>query len=213
MKNNSKKSKRTINTKEKFKTVLIMCEGEKTEVYYFEDFRDDLKKSGIRGINIEVTGTGYNTVSLVNEAIKEKNNGSYHSVWAVFDKDDFNQFNGAIQIANANNINVAYSNEAFELWYLLHFNYHDTAMSRKDYEPKLTGKIGRKYEKNSEGMYATIKDKQNNAIRNAKNLLNEYKPGNDKNFDPMKITEGFNPANNNPSTTVHLLVEELNTYI
>ncbi|MBF0339286.1 MAG: RloB domain-containing protein [Nitrospirae bacterium] len=77
---------------------------------------------------IEVTGTGYNTVRLVNEAIKEKNNGSYHSVWAVFDKDDFNQFNNAIQITAKNNICVAYSNEAFELWYLLHFNYHDTAI-------------------------------------------------------------------------------------
>ncbi|MBF0339285.1 MAG: hypothetical protein HQL05_15810 [Nitrospirae bacterium] len=52
MKNNSKKSKRTLNTKERFKTVLIMCEGEKTEVYYFENFREDLRKSGIKGVNI-----------------------------------------------------------------------------------------------------------------------------------------------------------------
>ncbi|WP_235203644.1 RloB family protein [Candidatus Magnetobacterium casense] len=150
---------------------------------------------------------------MVNEAIKEKNNGSYHSVWAVFDKDDFNQFNNAIQITAKNNICVAYSNEAFELWYLLHFNYHDTAMSRNKYAPRLTKKLGRKYEKNSKDMYATLKDRQNYAVENANKLLEkEYKPKDDKEFDPMKITKDFNPANNNPSTTVHLLVKELNAY-
>jgi hypothetical protein len=45
-------------------------------------------------------------------------------------------------------------------------------------------------------MYQELLDIQLMAIRNAERLLNSY--------------DSFNPENNNPSTTVHKLVEELN---
>ncbi len=63
----------------------------------------------------------------------------------------------------------------------------------------LTELLGHKYQKNSETIYEKLKDKQENAIKNAKRLLKEYKPP--------------NPESDNPSTTVHLLVEELNSFI
>ena len=48
-------------------------------------------------------------------------------------------------------------------------------------------------------MYDDLIDKQNTAIKNAENLLKQYNPQ--------------NPAKDNPSTTVHLLVKELNRFI
>ena len=44
----------------------------------------------------------------------------------MFDKDDFsaNDFNNAITIAESNNLGVAYSNQAFEYWIILHFDDH-----------------------------------------------------------------------------------------
>jgi hypothetical protein len=56
-------------------------------------------------------------------------------LWVVFDRDSFapQSFNNAINkcIQDRPNIDAAWSNEAFELWYLLHLIYFDNA--RKDY--------------------------------------------------------------------------------
>ena len=94
---------------------------------------------------------------------------------------------------------MAYSNEAFELWYILHFEFVNTVIPRKDYEKKLTKLLGYQYHKNSDSIYDDLIDKKNNAIKNAANLLKLYNPQ--------------NPARDNPSTTVHLLVQELNKFI
>ena len=49
--------------------------------------------SDIREVTIE--GKGQGTVSLIKEtiAIRDKSNKEFDRVWAVFDKDDFNDFN------------------------------------------------------------------------------------------------------------------------
>lgn len=53
--------------------------------------------------------------------------------------------------------------------------------------------------KNSKTMYDELKNKQKKAIMFAEKLLNKY------------ATD--NPGGNNPSTTVHLLVEEIKKFI
>ncbi len=108
-------------------------------------------------------------------------------------------FNNAIAMAHARGFQVAYSNEAFEIWYMLHFNYYDTGLHRSDYESRLTALLGHEYRKNSDTMYSELLDKQLDAIRNATRLLERGSVG--------------NPALENPSTTVHVLVEELNKYL
>ena len=58
---------------------------------------------------------------------------------------------------------VAWSNEAFELWYLLHFVYLYAAISRSDYIKKLENEIRRidgyanyNYKKNDAGIYSML---------------------------------------------------------
>ncbi len=63
----------------------------------------------------------------------------------------------------------------------------------------LTKLLRHEYKKNSETIYEELKSKQHDAIQHAKRLLIEY--------------ERPNPESDNPSTTVHLLVEELNSFI
>ncbi|MEP7343188.1 MAG: RloB family protein [Acidobacteriota bacterium] len=87
-------------------------------------------------------------------------------------------------------------NEAFELWYLLHFHYYDAAIPRREYCAKLTDLLGHKYEKNSKTIYDELLSRQATAIRNAEKLFSSYKP--------------CKPESDNPSTTVHLLVKALN---
>lgn len=176
---------------------LIVCEGEKTEPNYFKGFK--IPKDSI----VKVCGEGFNTLSLVTEAIRLRDqavefNEPYDQVWCVFDRDSFSAqiFNDAIQLARKNKILIAYSNEAFELWYVLHFNYLDTGITRKAYCDLLTRELKKKYEKNSENIYSEIRHLQNEAIQRAKRLYEQY---------PI-----HHPEKDKPSTTVHLLVEELN---
>jgi len=179
---------------------LIVCEGESTEKNYFDGFR--LPVAHIK----DVFGIGDNTESLVRKAMKIKKDAArcgikYAQTWCVFDKDAFpaENFNNAIVLANREGILVAYSNAAFELWYLLHFDYIDTPIDRKRYIQLLSDRMGEKYEKNDPLMYEKLCSKQQNAIKNAKKLLAIHTPS--------------SPAKNDPSTTVHLLVEELLKYI
>jgi hypothetical protein len=150
---------------------------------------------------INVVGLGDNTVRIVEEAIRRKAVDWFDQVWCVFDRDSFpvEQFNAAIELARVNQIEVAYSNESFELWYLLHFNYYDAALSRTDYVGRLTRELDHRYEKNDRSMYDELLARQPAAIRNAERLLNSYIPS--------------NPAYDNPATTVHLLVIQLNRFI
>ena len=184
------------------KRFFIVCEGEKTEPNYFKKI----------SVNVDITlikGRGKDTKSLVEEAIELKNgleSDERDRVWCVFDRDrndqnphDAQNFKAAITLAQTNGIKVAYSNDAFELWYLLHFNYYNTGISRKDYKNMLTNQLGHEYKKNSETIYEELKDKQQDAIKHAKLLLQKY--------------DRPNPETDNPSTTVHLLVEELNSFI
>ena len=182
---------RKVDTHEVRKRFLIVCEGEKTEPNYFRGFRRP-------GLILEVKGEGYNTVSLVEKAIEFSEKEKYDHVWCVFDRDSFPEqnFNEAFSLAKRNNIRIAYSNEAFELWYLLHFNYYDSAINRSDYCAKLSTLLGHEYKKNQGDMYILLGPKQAMAIQNAENLLAQYQP--------------LDPLNANPSTTVHLLIQELN---
>lgn len=177
--------------------ILIVCEGEKTEPNYFKAF-------GVTSANTEELGKGFNTKSLVKDAKRRneeaKINGEpFDQVWCVFDEDSLKgQFNTAIQMAEKYGFRVAYSNESFELWYILHFEYFMAGLNRKSYQKKLKELLGEEYKKNDTSMYSRLLSRQEEAIRNAKKLLNQY--------------SSTPPADNKPSTTVHLLVEELNKY-
>lgn len=201
---NHRRPYRTSNPR---KYYLIVCEGEKTERNYFEAFKSDLPKGVIA---IDVVGAGMNTLSLLNEATrlrekrkKERKAGfvvyEYDEVWIVFDKDDFNQYDLAIIRAEQEQIKCAYSNQAFELWYLLHFDYHDSALHRSQYQEMLSERLGFNYEKNASNIYDALKkNSQADAIRNAKKLYKSY--------------DNISPAQKDPSTKVHELVEQLNTH-
>lgn len=121
---------------ESARRILIVCEGTKTEPNYFRALQLHTNTA------LTIIGEGQNTMQVVSRAIvlKEMSEKPYDSVWAVFDKDDFSddRFNGAIIKAHDHGIRCAWSNEAFELWYLYHFQNRVTAMSRTEYEDKIS---------------------------------------------------------------------------
>lgn len=204
--NTSDYLRRQIKTRETRKRFLIVCEGEKTEVNYFKAFTVPKK------IEVTVRGEGKNSLSLVNKAIQIidnlKKDDSFDQIWCVFDKDNCSkeQFNQAEGLAKQKNIKIAYSNEAFEIWFILHFQYLDIATSRSEYLTILTKQMQKygllnkkeKYAKNREDMYEKLKPYQTTAITNAAKLIQDRDEAKKHPFDA------------NPSTTVQELVQELN---
>lgn len=198
--------KRSIGSKIRRLYFLIVCEGEKTEPNYFRQLKRSLPP-GTVDVQMEVEGAARNTNSLVEYTKRhlEKSTQKYDRVWVVFDRDSFTEanFNDAIQNAKNNNIQTAWSNEAFELWFLLHFEYISTHMSRTDYkgflEKQLTQRLGKvyKYQKNDLNTHKliTTHGNQEQAIKWAKKLEKEH--------------GCTRYAIHNPCTKVYQLIEEL----
>jgi hypothetical protein len=191
-------------------SILIVCEGENTEPSYFNQFR-------ITSAKVKSVGEGYNTVSLVNRALVLAQQESYDQVWCVFDKDDFidNDFNSAIQIAEANNFGVAYSNQSFEYWLLLHFNDHQGGgIHRDSYNDKINELLkpfkvtydGNRIKLIEEDFFELLDGIDDKTSRKRAELAIVRAERNYNHFDH------HNPAREESSTTVFRLVRELLKY-
>jgi hypothetical protein len=220
---------RSAPTRSVSKSFLIVSEGKNTEKSYFERFK-------LPTVELEVIGAGMVTYSLVEyalqlarqkneERIKSRKN-EFDEVWCVFDVDpkldapkQLTNFKNAIDLAQANGINVAYSNQAFEYWFILHFEDHQGgAMHRNDYHDKINSYIkplGCYYDgKNSKTvsedffnqMLVIIENthdgkpitRRDRAIQRAERIFNYHQEN------------GTSPAKAESSTTVFKLVERLN---
>lgn len=58
-------------------------------------------------------------IGLINVAIERKDD--YDELWVVFDKNGYTKHKESFELAKKNNINIAFSSIAFEIWVLLHF--------------------------------------------------------------------------------------------
>jgi len=192
-------SARKIDSRERRRTV-IFCEDSKSSAHYLSSFPIDADRFEVR-----VEGTGMNTDSLVEDAIRakldaEKRRTPFNEVWCVFDRDDFplEKYERAFTLARNEGIKIAWANEAFEFWYLLHFDYFDRALIRADYKRKLADREI-EYDKADRTMYARLQEKQQTALRNARKLQRHWNENGKS-----------RPHCENPSTSIHVLVEYLN---
>ena len=171
-----------IEIKEKNKTILIVGEGQ-TEKLYFESFP-------VLTLTVEVIDLkGQSKLKLIEstQAIIESRTIEYDEVWCVFDMDykhgekEFSDFDNAIEKGKSLGYKIAYSNDAFELWFYLHYHYTDHKNHRKFYYKSLGEKWNLNYEKDGktykfcESIYSRIEaDKeasQENAIERAEKLF------------------------------------------
>jgi hypothetical protein len=190
--------RRLAETRER-RRVLIVCEDTKSARFYFESFEINPRRAEVLSL-----GTGMNTDSLVEEAIRLKNKAvkncqPWNEVWCVFDRDSFplGNYTRAFELAWASGIKVAWANEAFELWYLLHFHYLDAGIGREQYKAKLKPNL--EYDKADKTVYEQVKPFQTTALKFARKLERHWR----------EMGERF-PERRNPSTSVHKLVEFLN---
>ena len=133
---------------------------------------------------------------------------TYSDVWVVFDKDDFPDFDDAIKAAIREDFSVAWSNQSFELWSLLHFQNVTTSMDNSVLTEKLTTHlqrasiIDRKYSKMFPISYDDLKAHVHVAVGRSEKLMERCRE--DKKMFESKM---------NPATTVHELVGKLLPYL
>jgi len=203
---------------------LIVCEDEATEPAYFAQFKAIFDIIANESLFLKFVGTGRDALGVVEQAMKERElfktetNKEIDFVWAVFDKDDAdenertqNRFTTACQLAQTENIKIAYSNEVFELWLLLHL----TNVSATSPIPRQTiYGILETAIKNSGTLYKNFvyEHGKPNIIAIISQIGNE-KQAIEKATDLLKIQHDRHIIEANPSTKVHLLVKELRDWI
>ncbi len=192
---------------------LIVTEGIKTEPQYFQAIKDTINQQYRGRIQLDICGEGDNTVSLFEKA-RDRAVGNpavtYRHVWVVYDTDDFpaDRINKTVELCrSASNeettFHAVWSNQCIELWYLLHFCFFQSDVSRSEYWPKLSewlSSIGEgTYEKNRTDMFQVLRPYMDMAIINAKKLdaYNKGKP----------------PASAAPGTKIYELIEKLIPYL
>lgn len=197
---------------------LIVCEDQKTEPSYFETFKARIPEETVY---LRTVGVGRDPKGVVERAIEERDNLAAESkkevdyIWAVFDKDDADKyvdrvarFEEAFEIASQEQIELAYSNEVFELWLLLYLIDIDgeTPIPRNEIYEQLQYNIRafpqydtftynhHKYDSRTVEIILEIGDLET-AIQRAEALFEKQKK--------------LKPIDANPSTRVHVLVQNL----
>ena len=183
--------------------VLVVCGGQ-TEQIYFDAFKQVFRPSlgNIRVVTAVETKSPMQIVEYAIKAWQRKDN--YNAVWCVFDKDDFTDFDDAIRFAQRNSIGTAFSNQAFEVWFINHYRLLDSAMHRNKYREELTRLLAFQYDKSQSTVHQVCEmllteDQVKTAIANARfgyeRHIIESKPRNPSAFESC--------------TTVYLLVKSL----
>ena len=224
---------RTINNRYKRGNIIIACEDSVSSPAYFKIMIDQLiKEKKITPDSIVIvahdgathpTGVLDNLKNYKDESGRKYSDFDYK--WIVIDRDiekvngaghTTEDFNNALKNTkhriNKFHIDIAYANDSFELWYLLHFEYRNTAILRDEIILQVIKRLKEidrhkfakstkdniKQENYTKLIFETLKPLQNVAVQNAKKLLASH-------------GEGHNPESDNPSTTIHSLVILLNS--
>ena len=185
------------------KTVLIVCEGTKTELNYFKDLCQTYRLHSVHTITVTPSSSGTNASNILQDAKKrydrdkEKDNTPDH-VFCVFDRDDHKGVNNSFQptineIKKLKTFQAIYSIPSFEFWLLLHFGYTRTCFETAY---QVTDKLLKEhpaYQKNQQGLFTFLESRLNDALVYATRCAQEAELCNEP----------------NPSTKVHELVNFL----
>lgn len=197
--------------------ILIVTEGEVTEVEYFESIKSQFN---LVNVDLDICGRECDSspTAVVKFALEKANSegphnkGGYNEVYCVFDRDEHEDFQRALSLVlDANkpkssfcggSIAAVVSYPCFEFWLLLHFTYTRSPFvaSNGNSAAEMVTRELRKhpafnlFEKSlTQKMLQALSTARDNAFKNAAKSLVDAK----------------NTGEVNPSTHVHDLVLEL----
>ncbi|WP_457573176.1 RloB family protein [Desulfolithobacter sp.] len=184
--------------RDSYDTVLIVCEGEKTEPNYFRELRDDLR---LNTANIEITGDtgGSSPMDVVNYGFEHYE--EYDRTFCVFDRDRHTNYQQALnkirdkRKRKGHTIQAVTSVPCFEFWLLLHFrkttrNFDTGPGSICDRVISELKAHLPDYTKGTRGVYHRTKDNLDTAINHAREVVRHCESA----------------GTDHPSTKVHELI-------
>ena len=200
--------RRTVQKRKLKKTILIVCEGEKTERYYLDGLKREETVSEAFAITV-VPGKGGSRSQIIERAINQKaQRKGMDVVLCVLDtevlenpqvKEDLAT---ARQEADRNDITLYLSNPAFEVWFLAHFRRTSRSFRNCDaviveLDREWRAAFGQPYDKSDDKAYRRLAGRTQDAVTNAKNVV--------------KIDHKEKPdiAGRNSSTDFYRLVKKL----
>ena len=190
------------------KTILIVCEGEKTERYYLNGLKREETVSEVFAITV-VPGRGGSRSQIIERAINQKaQRGEMDVVLCVFDTESLEttqakeDLAAARQEADRNNITLYMSNPAFEVWFLAHFrrtsrSFRNCAAVIVELDREWRAAFGQPYDKSDVQVYQRLATHIQDAVTNAKMVVE------------IDHKEKPDIADRNSSTDFYQLVERL----
>ncbi|WP_273446014.1 RloB family protein [Neolewinella agarilytica] len=186
--------------------LLIVCEGEQTEKHYFQSFKSDKLHLDVR----PYVGQPRQIVLRAESLMARK---SYDEVWVVFDLDydasrgseQYQEFEKAIKLAKEKGCEVAYTIDAFELWFRLHYERITSSLDRKALYKDLSKRWSINYEKDGKRADFAKAIPQRLSADEAADVMKAI----DRAKAMFHKRGGLPLVDRNPITTVHLLVERL----
>jgi RloB-like protein len=189
--------------KEPYDTVLIACEGMKTEPGYLEGAKKSYRLSSI---NIRIVqAPGSDPMTIITYAENELKKHGYDRVFCVFDRDNHANFDSAIrklqqsEAGKANKLSAIVSTPCFEIWVLLHFTYTTKAFT-------VSGNRS-----SCENVIREIQSHFQGYAKNRANLFDDLSGNMDEAMKRALQLESHNKStgSDNPATGMHTLIDYL----
>ena len=192
-------SRRRRATRRPRNQIIIVCEGEKTEVTYFRRFRTRYSNVAVEPVHEKCTDP-INIVKAAKKHQRDLDFGAGDELWCAFDIDSSTTeiLKSALSLREKTHIQIALSNPSFELWFLLHFKYQQSKSNRTEVLSELRAFIP-DYAKNKD-IFDRLKPFLETAIQNSKRLKRMHE----------NAGVGLFTRESNPSSQVFRLVEAIN---
>jgi hypothetical protein len=187
--------------------ILIVAEGEVTEPNYFKSL---CKELGLTSAHVTICGKECGSapssvykfaVQEIQHNLKDPNSDDFDRVYCVFDRDNHHCYNKTLQTIKNNpeykveektaEFIAINSVPCFEFWILLHFELTDKPFEHSAaLEKKIKTKWSEYGKRKTKDVFPHLKDKMATALKHSKIISK-------------------NSISENPSTIVHILVDDL----
>ena len=197
-----KSLRRKVATRSPRRTVLVFCEGRRTEPDYLKALkrRPEVRDIASVAIEIDETAAGFDPLALVRKAAAahkdaKDERSEIDEVWCIFDVEQperHSRLDDAVALARERGVQIAVSNPCFELWLMLHFQEQSAWLDTNDAKRQLKQHDGTEGKGLDGAMYMSRRDE---AARRASSLAERHE-GNGTNF-----------PNDNPSSGMYRFLE------
>ena len=186
--------------------MLIVCEGTKTEKYYFENARQAYGVHRGQAVVEVQAGDGSNPKNIVETARKlktraEKEGNAFSSVYCAFDRDEHAHYQESIERAEKLKMRTIKSVPCFEYWILLHFRNHTAPYAR-------TGNRSP-----CQCCHHDLLAEWHGYTKSNKKIFSELEPRLEDawQYAEQRLAAAQADGSDNPSTEIHLLLEAMKT--